>query len=64
MGIVPFDLEPIMYAFFSVDDFYVVRNSNLTIAEAINRGLVYKEPRSEVFKVRVEGLSILCLIPF
>ena len=53
-----------MYAFFSVDDFYVVRNSNLTIAEAINRRLVCKEPHSEVFKVRVEGLSILCLIPF
>ena len=53
-----------MYAFFSVDDFYIVRNSNLTIAEAINRGLVYKEPRSEVFTVRVEGLKILCIIPF
>ena len=53
-----------MYAFFSVDDFYIMHNSNLTIAEAINRGLVCKGLRSEVFTVRVEGLKILCIIPF
>ena len=53
-----------MYAFISVDAFYTVRDSKMTIAEAIAQHLVYREPRSDVLVCRVDGLAILCLIPF
>jgi len=53
-----------MLAFISVDAFYTVRDSKMTIAEAIAQHLVYNEPRSEVFVGHIEGLEILCLIPF
>ena len=53
-----------MYAFISLQAYLTVRASKMTLAEAIAQHLVYREPRSDVLVCRVDGLAILCLIPF
>ena len=53
-----------MYAFLSLQAYLVVRNANLTLAQAIESGYVYVIPKHEVIVARVGGVNVcFCGIP-
>ena len=54
-----------MYAFLSLQAYFVVRTAKLTLAEAIESGYVYVVPHHEVIVARVGGVKIcIWCIPF
>ena len=54
-----------MYAFLSLQAYFVVRTAELTLAQAIEYGYVYVVPHHEVVVTRVDGVNVcFCGIPF
>ena len=49
-----------MYAFASPRAYLVVRNANLTLAQALKSGYIYFVPRAHVVVEEVDGLNIYC----